>query len=121
MGGDGLSRSIPLRGYEDPLAGYRMVESGGKTMLKYTAELRIPIAPNPTIFALLFAEAGNSWLDFQYTNPFDMRRSLGVGARVFMPMIGIIGFDYGYGFDRIDAYGNPDPKWKMHFVFGRSF
>lgn len=121
IGGDGLSRSIPLRGYEDPLAGYQMVEDGGKTMLKYTAELRIPIAPNPTIFALLFAEAGNSWLDFQHTNPFDMRRSLGIGARVFMPMIGIIGFDYGYGFDRLDAYGNPDPKWKMHFVFGRSF
>ncbi len=121
MGGDGLSRSIPLRGYEDPLAGYRMVEEGGKTMLKYTAELRIPIAPNPTIFALLFAEAGNSWLDLQHTNPLDLRRSVGVGARVFMPMIGIIGFDYGYGFDRLDAYGKPDPKWKMHFVFGRSF
>jgi outer membrane protein insertion porin family len=121
IGGDGLSSSIPLRGYEDPLAGYQIIEAGGKTMLKYTAELRIPIAPNPTIFALLFAEAGNSWLDFQHTNPFDMRRSLGIGARVFMPMIGIIGFDYGYGFDRLDDYGNPDPKWKMHFVFGRSF
>lgn len=121
IGGDGLSRSTPLRGYEDPLAGYRMVEDGGKTLLKYTAELRIPIAPNPTIFALLFAEAGNSWLDMQHTNPLDLRRSVGIGARVFMPMIGIIGFDYGYGFDRVDYYGNPDPKWKMHFVFGRSF
>jgi len=121
MGGDGLSRSIPLRGYEDPLAGYQVVEPGGKAMLKYTAELRIPIAPNPTIFGLLFAEAGNIWPDFKHADPFTMRRSLGVGARVFMPMIGIIGFDYGYGFDRKDAYGNPDPKWKMHFVFGRSF
>lgn len=121
MGGDGLSRSIPLRGYDDPLANYRIVDEGGKAMLKYTAELRIPIAPNPTIFGLLFAEAGNTWLDFRRANPFAMRRSVGIGARVFMPMIGIIGFDYGYGFDRIDAYGNPDPKWKMHFVFGRSF
>ena len=90
-------------------------------MLKYTAELRIPIAPNPTIFALLFAEAGNTWIDFRRANPFAMKRSVGIGARVFMPMIGIIGFDYGYGFDRLDAYGLPDPGWKMHFVFGRSF
>ena len=121
MGGDGLSRSIPLRGYEDPLAGYRVADEGGKAMLKYTAELRIPIAPNPTIFGLLFAEAGRTWTDFKRANPFNMRRSVGIGARVFMPMIGIIGFDYGYGFDRVDANGDPDPKWKMHFVFGRSF
>ena len=121
MGGDGLSRSIPLRGYEDPLAGYSRVESGGKAMLKYTAELRIPIAPNPTIFGLFFAEAGDIWPNFKTADPFSMRRSAGIGARVFMPMIGIIGFDYGYGFDRIDENGNPDPKWKMHFVFGRSF
>ncbi len=121
MGGDGLSRSTPLRGYDDPLANYRIVDDGGKAMLKYTTELRIPIAPNPTIFALLFAEAGNTWPDFHRANPFAMRRSVGIGARVFMPMIGIIGFDYGYGFDRVDVYGNPDPKWKMHFVFGRSF
>jgi outer membrane protein insertion porin family len=121
VGGGGLSRSIPLRGYDDPLSGYSSLNEGGKTMLKYTAELRIPIAPNPTIFALLFAEAGNTWLNFKYMDPFNMRRSVGIGARVFMPMIGIIGFDYGYGFDRVDSSGNPDPKWKMHFVFGRSF
>ncbi len=121
MGGDGLSRSTPLRGYEDPLASYSVVESGGKSMLKYTAELRIPIAPNPTIFGLFFAEAGDIWPNFKTADPFSMRRSAGIGARVFMPMIGIIGFDYGYGFDRLDDNGNPDPKWKMHFVFGRSF
>lgn len=122
MGGDGLSRSIPLRGYEDPLGeSTSYIESGGKSYLKYTAELRIPIAPNPTIFALLFAEAGKVWSDFRHADPFTMKRSVGVGGRVYMPMIGIIGFDYGYGFDRVDAYGNPDPKWKMHFVFGRSF
>ncbi|MBN1558877.1 outer membrane protein assembly factor BamA [candidate division KSB1 bacterium] len=121
MGGDGLSSSTPLRGYEDPLANYQIIDEGGKAMLKYTTELRIPIAPNPTIFALIFAEAGNTWLDFRRANPFAMKRSVGIGARVFMPMIGIIGFDYGYGFDRVDDYGRPDPKWKMHFVFGRSF
>ncbi len=121
MGGDGLSRSTPLRGYDDPLAGYAVIADGGKAMLKYTAEIRIPIAPNPTIFGLLFAEAGNTWSDFKRADPFTMKRSVGIGGRVFMPMIGIIGFDYGYGFDRIDSNGNPDPKWKMHFVFGRSF
>ncbi|MBN2356940.1 outer membrane protein assembly factor BamA [candidate division KSB1 bacterium] len=121
MGGDGLSRSIPLRGYDDPLGENQYVQEGGKSYLKYTAELRIPIAPNPTIFALLFAEAGNVWSDFRHADPFGMKRSVGIGGRVFMPMIGIIGFDYGYGFDRVDYLGNPDPKWKMHFVFGRSF
>ena len=121
IGGDGLSRSTPLRGYDDPLSGYRMVDEGGQTILKYTAELRIPIAPNPTIFGLLFAEAGNTWSNFHRANPFDMKRSVGIGGRVFMPMVGIIGFDYGYGFDRLDNQGNPNPKWKMHFVFGRSF
>ena len=121
MGGDGLSRSIPLRGYEDPLSGRTRTGAGGKTMMKYTAELRIPIAPNPTIFGLFFVEAGNVWQDYKHADPFNMRRSAGIGARVFMPMIGIIGFDYGYGFDRVDDQGNPDPKWKMHFVFGRSF
>ncbi len=122
MGGDGLSRSIPLRGYEDPLGtSGQIYGEGGKSMLKYTGELRIPIAPNPTIFALIFAEAGNTWSSFKRADPFAMRRSVGIGARVFMPMIGIIGFDYGYGFDRVNSYGDPDPKWKMHFVFGRSF
>jgi outer membrane protein insertion porin family len=122
MGGDGLSRSIPLRGYEDPLGeSTSYAAAGGKSYLKYTAELRIPIAPNPTIFALFFAEAGKVWSNFHHADPFTMKRSVGVGGRVYMPMIGIIGFDYGYGFDRVDASGNPDPKWKMHFVFGRSF
>jgi len=121
MGGSGMSRSIPLRGYNDPLSEDYSAAEGGKAMLKYTAELRIPIAPNPTIFALLFAEAGNVWSDFRHADPFTMKRSVGVGARVYMPMIGIIGFDYGYGFDRVDASGKADPKWKMHFVFGKSF
>jgi len=121
MGGDGLTRSIPLRGYDDPMSGYAS-ERGGKTMIKYTAEIRVPIAPNPTIFGLIFAEAGNTWEDFKSADPFSLRRSVGIGARVFMPMIGIIGFDYGYGFDRVNpSTGELEPKWKPHFVFGRSF
>lgn len=121
LGGEGLSRSTPLRGYDDPLAGYATTP-GGKVMFKYSTEIRFPIIPNPTMFGLIFAEAGNTWETVSDTDPFNLRRSVGIGARIFMPMIGIIGFDYAYGFDYIDSstglrYG----KWKPHFVFGRSF
>ena len=101
MGGEGLSRSIPLRGYNDPLSGV-VSTSGGKVMFKYGMELRFPIAPNPTIFGLIFAEAGNTWASLDETDLFDLRRSVGVGARIFMPMLGIIGFDYAYGYDNFD-------------------
>ncbi len=121
MGGEGLSRSIPLRGYNDPLAG-TVTEPGGKVMFKYSTELRFPISPNPTIFGLLFAEAGNTWVGLNKTDLFDLRRSVGIGARIFMPMLGILGFDYAYGFDNIDPVtGNKFGDWKPHFVFGRSF
>jgi outer membrane protein insertion porin family len=124
MGGSGLSRSIPLRGYDDPLAGggyYSYEYDGGKTMFKTTLELRFPIIPNPTMYGLLFAEAGNTWKDLAHTDPFDLRRSVGVGARIFMPMIGMIGFDYAYGFDYVDLQGVRSGHWKPHFVFGKSF
>ncbi|MFQ6115829.1 MAG: outer membrane protein assembly factor BamA, partial [bacterium] len=121
MGGEGLSRSIPLRGYDDPLSG-RVTQEGGKVMFKYTTELRFPISPNPTIFGLAFAEAGNTWLSLSETDFFDLRRSVGVGVRIFMPMLGILGFDYAYGFDNFDPEtGTKFGKWKPHFVFGRSF
>lgn len=121
MGGEGLSRSISLRGYDDPLSG-SVTTDGGKVMFKYTTELRFPISPNPTIFGLFFAEAGNTWPSLSRTDIFDLRRSVGLGLRIFMPMLGIIGFDYAYGFDNIDRItGNKFGKWKPHFVFGRSF
>lgn len=121
LGGEGLSRSTPLRGYDDPLAGYA-TSAGGKVMLKYTTEVRVPIIPNPTMFGLIFAEAGNTWVNVSDTDPFNLRRSVGIGARIFMPMIGIIGFDYAYGFDNYDAVtGERFGQWKPHFVFGKSF
>ena len=120
LGGEGMTRSTPLRGYDDPLAGYA-TSPGGKVMLEYTTELRFPIIPNPTMFGLIFAEAGNTWVNISDTDPFNLRRSVGFGARIFMPMIGIIGFDYAYGFDNFDATGKRYGKWKPHFVFGRSF
>ncbi len=120
MGGEGLTNSIALRGYEDPLRSQN--QQLHKTMLKYQLELRVPIAPNPTVFGLAFAEAGNTWPDLSRTNPNDLRRSVGVGARVFMPLLGVIGFDYAYGFDYFDeATGQRQGKWKPHFVFGKSF
>jgi len=120
MGGEGMSSSIPLRGYDDPLSGIATSE-GGKVMFKYTLELRFPIIPNPTMFGLLFAEGGNTWAQLSDTDPFNLRRSLGIGARIFMPMIGIIGFDYAYGFDKFDANGQRYGGWHPHFVFGTSF
>jgi outer membrane protein insertion porin family len=128
MGGSGLSRSTPLRGYEDPLSsssyysyGYYTETEGGKAMFKTTAELRFPIIPNPTMYGLIFAEAGNTWRDLAHADPFNLRRSVGVGARIYMPMVGMIGFDYAYGFDNLDANGEKTGKWKPHFVFGKSF
>ena len=121
MGGSGLSRAIPLRGYDDPLAGGRYYGEGGKTMLQTTVELRFPIITQPVMFGLLFAEAGNTWLDLSHTDPFDLRRSVGVGVRIFMPMVGILGFDYAYGFDHIDSEGRKHGAWKPQFVFGKSF
>ncbi len=122
MGGEGLTNSIALRGYDDP---FRVSTGAGelhRTMLKYQIELRVPIAPNPTVFGLAFAEAGNTWLDLSRTNPNDLRRSVGVGARVFMPLLGVIGFDYAYGFDNFDEEtGQRQGRWKPHFVFGKSF
>jgi outer membrane protein insertion porin family len=135
MGGEGLTNSIPLRGYDDPLS--NRVTGTDMTMMKFGLELRVPIAPNPTVFGLFFAEAGNTWSNLAATNPFEpthierarvlgLRRSVGVGARIFMPLLGIIGFDYAYGFDNIglDLNGRSTKligMWKPHFVFGRSF
>jgi len=121
MGGEGLSRSISLRGYDDPLTGGGS-RVGGSTMMKYGAEIRIPIAPNPTVFGMIFGEAGNTFEDLRHTTPFDLRRSVGVGVRIFMPLLGVIGFDYAYGFDNInDTTGKRFGQWKPHFVFGQSF
>ncbi len=122
MGGSGMSFSEGLRGYDDGQVGPVSSNGspiGGSSMGKVTMELRFQIAPNPTIFGLLFAEGGNTWSEFGETNIFDFRRSAGVGVRMFMPMIGIIGVDFGYGFDYYDYFGRRQGQWKVHFVFGK--
>lgn len=120
MGGEGMSRSIPLRGYNDPFSGV-VSSDGGKAMFKYGLEFRFPIIPNPTTFGILFTEAGEAWPELSNVDPFNLRRSVGFGARIYMPMIGIIGFDYAYGFDNINSAGQKYGSWHPHFVFGRSF
>ena len=110
LGGDGLAnRQVGLTGNELlALRGYETTDlpnsgnGGGTTFAKYTAELRYPISLNPssTIFVTAFAEGGNTWSQFSDFRPFDIRRTVGMGLRVFLPMFGTLGFDYGIGFDK---------------------
>lgn len=122
LGGSGLGFSESLRGYDDGQVGPLSSAGspiGGKSMVKNSIEIRFPISPNPTIFGLFFAEGGNSWAEIYDTDPFDLRRSIGGGLRLFMPMLGIIGIDFGYGFDHFNAMGKREGQWKVHFQFGK--
>jgi outer membrane protein insertion porin family len=133
MGGAGLSfGSEPLRGYEDRSvgsseillnngAGNRSTSLGGDAMFKFVTEMRIQLVPNPTIFGLLFLEGGNVWAKPGDIDIYNLKRSIGFGIRLFMPLVGIIGFDYGYGFDRFDNIfsDKSSPKWEFHFQFGK--
>ena len=128
MGGNGIPYGTMLRGYPDNSIGPLTTEgrgSGGNTMIKYTTEFRFPFSENPVVYAMLFAEAGNVWQDtrlmstlrYKRTSPLDLKRSAGVGIRFFMPMIGKLGFDVGYGFD--DITGNGEPQgWEYTIIFG---
>lgn len=90
--------------------------TGGIIYSKYALEVRYPVSLNPqaTIFALAFAEAGNSWGSYKDFNPFKLRRSAGIGARIFMAAFGLLGIDYGYGFDPIPGLPN---KGRKSFTF----
>lgn len=115
MGGSGLSgvnslggrEIIALRGYDDSNNGPELSSSGGDPIIaKYTMELRYPISLNPqaTVFVLAFAEAGNTFTSFKTFNPFNVKRSVGAGIRIFLPMFGMLGLDYGWGFDQLDPH-----------------
>lgn len=123
MGGSGLAyNTTALRGYDDRAVGPVNIygnPTGGKVLLKYGIELRYSLSLDPIpIYLILFGEAGNVWAGFKQADLLDLRRSVGFGARVVMPPIGIIGFDLGYGFDRRIVSG-VDPAWIFHFQFGR--
>jgi outer membrane protein insertion porin family len=126
MGGNGLIiATTPLRGYEDRSLGLRDRASGNvrgsSVMAKFTTELRLALSMEPIpIYLLAFAEAGNVYLDMKKTDLFNMKRSVGVGARILLNPIGLIGFDYGYGFDRKSVDGQ-NPQWLFHFQFGKGF
>jgi len=125
MGGNGLTyNTISLRGYDDRSIGPKnssLNPIGGRVAAKYGLELRYSLSQDPLpIFILAFAEAGNVWADINKTDPFDLRRSVGLGTRLILPAVGLVGFDFGYGFDRRIVDGQA-PKWQFHFQFGRGF
>ncbi len=91
-------------------------------MFKYSAEIRLSLSENPTIYTLAFVDIGNAWEDFSHMDPFKLKRSAGLGVRMFMPMLGMLGLDMGYGFDYVDADATAGPRgWEMHFIFGQPF
>ncbi len=125
MGGNGLQiQTTPLRGYEDRSIGPRQQGQvlGGTVFARYVSELRFAITLNPMpVYMLLFAEAGNVWKDTRTTDLFSLKRSAGVGVRVLIQAIGLIGFDYGYGFDDVEPLDGKPDGWHFHFQFGRGF
>ena len=133
VGGDGMSgydtygsEIVSLRGYENysltPQASSSYNSTGiyyaGNVYDKFTVELRYPVIlqPQSTIYALLFLEGGNCWADIRDFNPFQIKRSAGVGVRIFLPMIGLLGVDWGWGFDDPVNGGS-----QFHFVIGQQF
>ena len=131
LGGDGMSgyntygsEIIGLRGYPNTsLTPIKDNAYAGNVYDKFTVELRYPVVlqPQSTIYALLFLEGGNCWSDIREFNPFQIKRSAGVGLRVFLPIVGMLGIDWGYGFDPV-----PNEKLKrggsqFHFVIGQQF
>ncbi|MCK8142145.1 BamA/TamA family outer membrane protein [Flavobacterium sp. I-SCBP12n] len=132
LGGDGLANysmdgreTIQLRGYPNNSltptnnAGEQI---GATVFNKFSMEMRYPITlkSSASIYALAFAEAGSSYASFKSYNPFALNRSAGVGLRVFMPAFGLLGIDFGYGFDSLPgetkAHG-----WEPHFIIGQQF
>ncbi len=120
MGGSGLSLGTALRGYDERSVGTG--DDGGRTMLKVGTEVRVQLIPSPTVYGLVFTEAGNVWKNLKSSSLSDLNKSAGLGLRLHMPMIGLIGLDYAYGFDRIDrSTGLRKGRWEFHFQFGREF
>ncbi len=130
MGGDGMSgystsyaeETIGLRGYENgSLTPYGME---GYAYDRMSLELRYPfMLGNTTIYGLAFAEAGNAWHEVKEFNPFEMKKSAGVGVRIFLPMVGLMGIDWAYGFDKVYEGTAQEKRGgsNFHFVLGQEF
>ena len=142
MGGAGLGYNgggnflvgtdyVGLRGYDDPNAAFAIPtaqsgQSGGIAFNKYVMEMRYPVSLNPaaTVYVLAFAEAGNAYDSYLNYNPYKLYRSAGVGARIFMSAFGLLGFDFGHGFDSVVPQANTAPGTKQemnkfHFIIGQ--
>ncbi|WP_411030190.1 outer membrane protein assembly factor [Spongiimicrobium sp. 3-5] len=135
VGGDGLGNFtldgrdvVQLRGYEnqsltpvDPITGR---QEGGVVYNKFSLEMRYPLTlkPSASIYGLAFLEGGNAFNNFQEFNPFQIKRSAGLGLRIFMPAFGLLGIDFGYGFDSDNIPGSIGPSgWQTHFIIGQQF
>ncbi|MFM1932410.1 MAG: outer membrane protein assembly factor BamA [Bacteroidota bacterium] len=110
---------VNLRGYDDLAVTYPSPNSGAPVIAKYSMELRYPLSTNPsaTIYALTFLEAGRTWADVRDFNPFDVKRSGGVGLRIYLPMFGLLGLDYGWRFDDIPEAPQM-ARGQFHFSIG---
>lgn len=125
VGGDGMTGSytyatetIGMRGYEN--GQFTPWGKEGYAYGRFTLELHFPfmLSPSTTIYGIAFAEAGNSWTDVKDFSPFDLKRSAGVGARIYLPMVGFMGIDWAYGFDKV--YGVKGGS-HFHFILGQEF
>ena len=125
FGGDGMSGSytyasetVAMRGYEN--GQFTPNRNQGYAYGKFTMELHFPflLQPSTTIYAIAFAEAGNAWTSVSDFSPFNLKRSAGVGARVYLSVLGFLGIDWAYGFDKVwgDRGGS-----QIHFVLGQEF
>ncbi|MDD5150333.1 MAG: outer membrane protein assembly factor BamA [Flavobacterium sp.] len=126
LGGDGMANysmdgreTVALRGYPN---GSLTDATGGTIYNKYSLEMRYPITlkSSASIYALTFLEAGSSFSTFKNYNPFDLKRSAGFGLRVFMPAFGLLGIDFGHGFDSLTPEGKAN-GWETHFIIGQQF
>jgi outer membrane protein insertion porin family len=136
LGGDGLTNNNGILGYDIiALRGYPVFDNSDPTVNnpdqtstnrfftifnKYQLELRYPLVTSPasTIYALTFFDAANGWFNFKDYNPFRLRRSVGVGMRFFLPMFGLLGFDYGIGLDRIGPGSGLKNASRFTFMLG---
>ena len=138
LGGDGLGgftldgrEVIQLRGYPNQsvtprsrgVANQSSFNDGATIYNKYTLELRYPVTlkPSASIYALTFLEGGSSFDEFRNFSPFELNRSAGLGLRIFMPAFGLLGIDFGYGFDPIPGTNSGPNGWETHFIIGRQF
>lgn len=139
VGGDGLGNFsldgrdvVQLRGYENSSLAFSVwnpirqsqQQEGGVIYNKYSMELRYPLTlkPSASIYVQTFLEAGNAFNNFQDLNPFELKRSAGAGLRIFMPAFGLLGIDFGYGFDADNVRPNAGPSgWQTHFIIGQQF